>query len=35
VLGGGTGDVDLDTSEVLGYVDDLAVALSRLSQRLR
>jgi hypothetical protein len=35
VLGGGTGDVDLDTSEVLGYVDDLAVALSRLSRRLR
>jgi hypothetical protein len=26
---------DLDLSDVLGYVDDLAVALSRLSRRLR
>jgi hypothetical protein len=27
--------VDLDTSEVLGYVDDLAEALARLSRRAR
>lgn len=30
-----TGNLDLDTSEVLGYVDDLAMALGRLSRRLR
>lgn len=29
------GNIDLDTSEVLGYVDDLAMALGRLSRRLR
>ncbi|PSP76709.1 hypothetical protein BRC86_00060 [Halobacteriales archaeon QS_3_64_16] len=27
--------IDLDTSEVLGYVDDLAEALGRLSRRAR
>lgn len=32
VLGDGRG---LDTSEVLGYIDDVAMRLKRLSQRLR
>lgn len=29
------GSLDLDTSEVLGYVDDISIALGRLSRRLR